>query len=164
MNITVKHPADCLYCELDKLATFAAYSGEVELDDIKRGVRNAKAILWVAHQGAICAVAVLKRPNVNYRKKIFQKANFSACPETYTYELGYIFVDSANRKRGLAKSLVTKAIEVSGEHAVYATTRSDNSAMQNILTSFKFVKVGDDYKSKRTKSLLSLLTYKPTQV
>ncbi len=164
MTVISRSPADCSDATLRDIAALAAEGGEVEAEDIAKGIRRAEALLWVAQGESICAVAALKRPHASYRQRVFKNAGSAVRPELFPYELGYIFVEEATRDRKFARSLAIQALQVAGEHAVYATTRSDNAAMQHILTSLGFMRCGEDYQSKRTDSFLSLFTHSRTHL
>lgn len=136
----------------------AAKGGEIEPEYIVRGIVRAQALMWIIQGGTICAVAALKRPDPTYRAGVFKKAGSTDDESEFTFELGYIFVEEAARGQGLASSLVAQALNTAGDQPVYATTRSDNAPMQNILIAHKFAKSGTSYKSRRTNSMLSLYT------
>lgn len=95
------------------------------------------------------AIAAIKNPTDDYRDKVSERSGYKLLKATYPYELGWVYVTNQKRDGGLARSVVGACLEVAGPAGVFATTRANNGAMQHILTTSGFERVGVPYDSDR---------------
>jgi hypothetical protein len=88
----------------------------------------------------------------------FERAQSSLNPDTFRFELGWLFVEEWHRGRRLSGVLVEKLVSSVGDASVYATTREQNVAIQRILKSFDFAISGTPYRSAKGDCKLVLYT------
>lgn len=161
-RIVIRSPEECSPADRAAFSILAAKGEEVDPEDIKRGTERAAALLWICGDAGLVAVAAVKRPFDSYKRGVFDRAGVPKEAPKFALEFGYLFVEEAHRGRGYGPSLVQKAIELKGREPIYATTRSDNIRMQEILRENDFVTIGSDYPSKRDLSRLLRVLVRPT--
>jgi len=105
---------------------------------------------------SIIATTSIKMPESDYITDIFDKALVDFSPSKYTYELGYVFVESLYRNQKIASILCSELIHKFDKEDLFSTTRTDNLGMQVILNSFGFVPSGISYLSLTKTKLLQL--------
>lgn len=130
-------------------------SGEVSLTTLTGLVSTAFAVGYVRVDERLIAVGGLKRPNADYRAKVFRKAKV-ADPGRYPYELGWLFVEDGHRGKGLASELTFALTDRLGDAKAYATSLTTNSRMHNTLKKAGFKRVGEQYESSRAGLELAL--------
>ena len=155
-RIIARQPSECSEAELEAFTTIAAKGEEVERQDIARGARRAAVLLWMEGNCDPFAVAALKMPFDDYKERVFRKAGVATEHKVFALELGYIYVEQSQRGNGHGPALVQKAIALGGQRGIYATTRADNTRMQDILKENGFSSIGSDYASERNTSSLIL--------
>jgi len=104
----------------------------------------------------IIATTSIKMPESDYINNIFDKALVDFNPSKYTFELGYVFVESTFRNQKLASILCSELIHKFDKEDLFSTTRTDNLGMQSILNSFGFAPSGISYLSLTKTKLLQL--------
>ena len=104
----------------------------------------------------IIATASIKMPESGYVNDIFDKALVDFNPSKYTFELGYVFVESPYRNQKIASILCSELIYKFDKEDLFSTTRTDNLGMQAILNSFGFAPSGISYLSLTKTRLLQL--------
>jgi GNAT superfamily N-acetyltransferase len=130
----VRIPAECSASEIKAFVSLAGAGEEVEESDIERGTKRARYLLWIDDgEIAPCAVAALKNPIPKYRSDVFEKAGSLLRAADYSLEFGYAFTDERRRRRGHARTLLQKALELAALQGIYATVRSDNEGMRELL-------------------------------
>lgn len=147
-QIVVKAPKACSDDELDQFAAKVADGGEVA-DGIRDRVKRAFRLGFVIYGDTIIGTAALKKPAASYRAKVFKKASSQLDPTAYPYELGWIFLDVPHRKKGQMTRLLNGLLPVAKGSALYATTRTSNDIMQEMLAQLKFSEDGTEYKSEQ---------------
>jgi hypothetical protein len=105
---------------------------------------------------SIIATTSIKMPESDYVNDIFDKAMVDFNPSKYTFELGYVFVESLYRNQKIASILCSELIHKFDKEDLFSTTRTDNLGMQAILNSFRFVSSGVSYISLTKARLLQL--------
>lgn len=155
-QIIIRQPNGCSAIELEAFVAVAVKGEEVEWQDIQRGARRAVALLWMEEGGVPFAVAALKMPFINYKQRVFRKAGILEEHGKFSLELGYIYVEDAQRGNGYGPMFVQEAIRLYGRDGIYATTRTDNVRMQDILKENGFSAAGAAYLSSRNDSRLLL--------
>ena len=105
---------------------------------------------------SIIATTSIKMPESDYITDIFDKALVDFNPSKYTFELGYVFVESPYRNQKIASILCSELIYKFDKEDLFSTTRTDNLGMQAILNSFGFVSSGISYVSLTRARLLQL--------
>lgn len=147
-KIVVKASKACTDDELDQFAAKAADGGEVA-DGIRDRVERAFRLGFIVYDNAIIGTAALKKPAGGYRDKVFKKASSRLDPSAYPYELGWIFLDEPHRKKGQMTRLINDLLPAAKDSGLFATTRTSNEIMRDILAQLKFSEEGAEYKSEQ---------------
>jgi GNAT superfamily N-acetyltransferase len=123
-------PAECSAVEIKAFVAPASIGAEVEESDTARRDNRGRYLLWIGDDGiAPCAVAALKNPFPNYRSGVFEKAGSPLRALDYPIEFGYAVMDERRRRRGHARTLMRKALELAELRGLYATVRSDDQVV-----------------------------------
>lgn len=130
--IVLKHPSECSDQELESYTALVLQGGEVVVQGLRGRIRQAAVLAFAFHESRLVAVTALKVPTEGYRLGVFRKAGV-ALSAAGALELGWVFVVAGCRGRGLAGRIVTDTLSPAGTACVFATTRSDNSAMHKVL-------------------------------
>jgi hypothetical protein len=147
-SIVVKAPKDCSDAELVQFAAKVAEGGEVA-DGIRQRAKRAFRLGIIVSEGAVVGTAALKKSSASYRTKVFKKAGSQLDPAAYPYELGWIFLDVPHRKKGQMTRLINDLLSAAKGSALFATTRTSNDIMQEMLVQLKFSDDGAEYKSEQ---------------
>lgn len=156
-GVIVRIPGACTRAERDAFVTLAAKGDEVSRDAIETGVQRAAALLSMQHDGALIAVAAVKRPFDSYRRSVFKDAGVAEQAGQHPLEFGYLYVEEAHRGHKYGARLLRRAMAERGTKGIYATVRTDNVPMQGILVATGFGRLGVDYSSKRDATQLLCL-------
>jgi hypothetical protein len=146
--IVVKAPKACSDAELDQFAAKVADGGEVA-DGIRQRAKRAFRLGMIVHEDAVVGTAALKKPAASYRTKVFKKAGSQLDPAAYPYELGWIFFDVPHRKKGQMTRLINDLLPAAKGSALFATTRTSNDIMQEMLAQIDFSEDGTEYQSEQ---------------
>lgn len=130
--------------------------GEVDLDALQQNVENARALVFARSNGRVLGIAALKRPKLNYRKKIAAKSGFDLDSDLYLFELGYVFVQQEARGSRLSHRLVASALDQTDGRQVFATARTHNIGMLCTMRRAGFLQVGNDYSGRRDGTFIRL--------
>lgn len=130
--------------------------GEVRENTLRANVPNAQRLVFLRDAGALCGVSALKNPLAGYRTTIRTGSGVAVDEESFPYELGYVFVSPAARRRGHCKRLVASALEGHDAHALFSTARADNAAMHAVLQQSGFKKAGQAYGGRNAGSRIQL--------
>lgn len=159
-RIEVKSPSDCSDSELKQFVALVNEGGEVA-NGLDGRVRRAVVLAMMYCSDDLVGTAAIKRPNNNYRKKVFQNANAGQQPSSYPVELGWIYIAPEHRGKGKTTALVEAALhQLDGGYA-FATTRQNNEAMHHVLQKTGFSHVGNPYASKEHHGEKILLFLRP---
>lgn len=154
--ITVKKPIECSATELLDFAAFVLASGEVTSVGLDARIRRAEALVFLVQNGCLKGITAVKNPEHNYKNRVFQKAQASVQANEFPFELGWVFVLPSSRGIGYSKKLVQAALAATLGRAIFATSRSDNVAMHNVLIAHGFIRHGREYSSSRGNQNLVL--------
>lgn len=146
---TVTKPALCSKAELDEFCKFVRQGDEVETQGLEARVKRAKALVFLRVDGELVGVAALKEPLRTYRDGVFRKALVPDSSKGFRFELGWVFVPPAHRRKGYSRVLSAAAINQCERTPTFATTRLDNVPMQRVLEQIGFRRVGDSWQSDR---------------
>ena len=147
-TIEVKPPRKFKEVELEHFAAIVTQGGEVA-GGLRARLETAFRLGIVSYKGEIVGTAVIKKPAAVYRKKVFEKAGSALKPAAYPYELGWIYLQEAHRKKGQMGRLMTELMLATRKKPVVSTTRVSNEIMQTILKEWGFVKEGSPYPSEQ---------------
>ena len=144
--VECKAPAQCTEAVLNRFAQIVTEGDEV-VGGIRRRIEDAHMLGYVTYEGAIVGTAALKKPNPSYRSKVFKDAKSKARPGDYPFEVGWIFLKNEHRKKGQMTRLLKNLMPHTEDHSVFATTRSENEIMREILLQMEFRADGEPYPS-----------------
>ena len=139
--------------ERDLFSSLVQQAGEVGENALATNMKSAKALVFGRIAGEVLGIAALKRPQASYRKRIGRKAGVEIGPESYPYELGYVFVLPKAQGKKLSHFLVAAALAHTEGAAVFATTRTDNVAMLATLAKAGFRQFGQDYRGRGARAI-----------
>jgi GNAT superfamily N-acetyltransferase len=142
--------------EMQEFIAMVQAGGEVAGDALGHRIRNAELLVTARNSDFLIAVAARKEPEPSYRKAIQDKADVKLDPVEFPFELGYVFVQSAARGRGLATKLCEAALAARDSVGIFATTRVGNDPMAKTLRKIGFEACGHTYASGRGKYRLQL--------
>lgn len=145
-TLECKAPADCSEADLDRFAALVTQGGEVA-DGMRERVSTAHLLGFIKYEGHAVGVAALKKPKATYRKKVFEQAKSERSGADFLFEVGWIFLKENHRQKGQMTELLTTMFEAVTGKRIFATTRSANEVMKQVLTHFKFETSGDPYPS-----------------
>ncbi len=144
-----KSPLGCSDAEIAAFCCYVRQGDEVESRGLEDRARAARALVFLYVDRVLVGVAALKRPTATYRDGKFRAAGVSALKSTYSLELGWVFVPPDHRGRHYSRVLVSAVMSQADNAPLFATTRSDNPAMQRSLENVGFARAGKAWKSKR---------------
>ncbi len=145
-HIVVKAPKACSDDELDQFAAKVADGGEVA-DGIRDRAKRALRLGFVIYDHTIVGTAALKKPAASYRAKVFKNARSNLDPADFSYELGWIFLDIPHRQKGQMSRLIDELLTVAKDSSLFATTRTSNEIMRQMLDQLNFSENGTEYTS-----------------
>ncbi|MER9776594.1 GNAT family N-acetyltransferase [Mesorhizobium sp. M0220] len=145
--LTAKPPNEFSDAELAAFVELVVSEGEVTRHGLLGRVKAARGLVILYDGEILVGTAAIKNPELGYRADVFAKSKSLADDTAYAVELGYVVVASSHRGRGLSWSLVDAALPFTNGSAVFATTRSNNAAMQRILPARGFTANGSPYPS-----------------
>jgi hypothetical protein len=161
-TIEVRPPSKFKEVELEGFAAMVTQGGEVA-GGLRARLETAFRLGIVAYKGEIVGTAAIKKPAAVYRKKVFENAGSALKPAAYPYELGWIYLQEAHRKKGQMGRLLTELMLVTRNKPVLSTTRVSNEIMQTILKEWEFAKEGSPYPSAQQPSEMIQLYLRSAQ-
>lgn len=132
--------------EINSFIRFVVAGGEINPATMPVLVAQAVSLVTLHNEGGLIGTAAIKTPFAGHHQNEFAKANVAALAASYPYELGWVVVDSAFRRKGHGRALIGYAIDRLDGRAVYATTKSDK--MRAMLPEYGFAPLGDSYHSQ----------------
>ncbi len=154
-------PAACSKQDLSEF-TELVRQGFPEAVDLDARVLEADLLgLYRIADGRLVAVAALKRPHKQHRRAVFAGAGITGHAVHYELDLGWIFVDAAYRRSGIASRLCRCLLERVPDAGVFATTRPDNVAMIAILHALGLRHAGAPLMHPRRRERLLLFVRPP---
>lgn len=140
--IRLMEPATATDGDLDAFARLVR-EGFPKAQDLEARVGRAKwiAMSYSGHQKPV-AVGALKQPDEDVRVAKFAAAGAPTLALDVRLDLGWIFVEPAVRRRGIARDICRGLLDCVPTDAVFATTRIDNVAMRRILELLGFTETG----------------------
>jgi len=158
-----KEPIACTEEERREFARLVRQGFAVVAEGLDGRIRDAKWIAFYYATGdTLAAVSALKAPNERYRADVFRQADASINPDSYTLELGWVFVVPAHRGNRIAESLCRQLLAREPTVGVFATTRTNNVFMMRILVALGFARVGKPYPRRHNEELVLFLRAGPT--
>lgn len=140
---TLREPRACPDAELEAFARLVREAFGPAPDGRAARIRRAHTLaFWYASPDVPVAVAALKAPPPKYRRDLFRTTGAALDADAYALELGWIYVEPAQRGHGIGAELCRALLDRVPGAAVFATTRSTNAPMQRILEALGFAPVG----------------------
>jgi GNAT superfamily N-acetyltransferase len=157
----VKKPDKCTAQELYAFGEIVRLGDEVQSAGLELRIKRAHRLAFVTSRSDWLGVAALKRPSSEYRKSVQRGSGTTLNPDRYPFELGWIFVASEARRRGIARMLIAELLRSAREYGIFATARSNNSAIHCALEQAGFRAAGAEYQSSRGAYRLRLFILDP---
>lgn len=82
MCVIIKWPSECSEGEIKDFFLFVKKSGEVSLYGLKDRIRRARCLAFYYEEDELIGIVGLKRPNENYKNRIFKSAGVSGEAES----------------------------------------------------------------------------------
>ena len=146
---SILSPSDCSPQALADFEKMVTKYGTVDPEGLTQRIRDASRLLFLMKSnGELVGVGALKRPHLNYRRKVFAKARAATPADEYRVELGWVAVAKSHRGRGLSRRIIGQLIGLAENENLFATTRADAGAMR-FAADYGFKLAGKAYPSGR---------------
>ncbi|PNQ76465.1 hypothetical protein BA950_08370 [Erythrobacter sp. SAORIC-644] len=153
----IKRPKECSDSEIDHFVELVSMGGEV-VEGARARIMRARALGFLEYEHVPVGVAAIKSPLKSYKTKVFGAAGSEYSIDEFSHELGWIYLKENHRGKGLITPLIENMLKEVENTPVFATTRSSNIVMQQILKHFAFKRSGKPYRSvKSPDELIRLL-------
>lgn len=145
-SVFCKTPGKCSDQELEQFCDTVAEGGEV-VAGLKERLKEAFRLGFITYDGIVVGTAALKKPRATYRTKVFTSAKAERPAKSYPYELGWIYLKEEHRKKGQMTRLIDELLPLAGTSNLFATTRTSNTIMREMLDQLHFKQEGEEYVS-----------------
>lgn len=143
---SLRAPGDCSREERADFERLVREGFHGSDDGLPGRIRGARELAFHrAPAGSLVAVAALKVPRARHREPVLAAAGIGASAARYRLELGWVYVVTAHRGRGIGRDLCRLLLARVGSRAVFATTRPDNLGMVRILAGLAFSRAGTTF-------------------
>jgi predicted GNAT family N-acyltransferase len=154
---SILSPSDCYPQALADFENLLTKYGTVDPEGLTQRIREASRLLFLRESnGELVGVGALKRPQLNYRRKVFAKARATTTPDEYRVELGWVAVAKSHEGRGLSRRIIGQLISLTENENLFATTRADARA-KRFAADHGFKSAGKPYPSGRGYDLVLYL-------
>ena len=128
---SILSPSDCSPQALADFENLLTKYGTIDPEGLTQRIGDAFRLLFLRESnGQVVGVGALKRPQLNYRTKVFAKARVTTAPDEYRVELGWVAVAKSHQARGLSRRIIGQLISLAENENLFATTRADARAMR----------------------------------
>lgn len=142
----IKPPAQCAAHELAEFERLVREGFAGSDETLPARIRRARLLCFgFAPGGGICAIAALKRPAPEHRARTFELAREPRRSGAFELELGWVYVIPRARGAGLATLLCRALLARAADEPLFATTRSDNAPMIQVLGDLGFERAGSPF-------------------
>ena len=155
-ELLVKSPSECSKIEIAAFIAFVRTGGEVSIPGLAERIRSAAVLVYARVDGLVIGAAALKQPKASYRRRVSSASETPLSVAEFPYEFGWVYVSPEWRGKGMSLLLSQTAIAASKGACMFATSRTDNTAMHRSLTKVGFVAVGNPFVSGRGKHSLQV--------
>ncbi len=155
----IRLPRDCSDKQIEQFVRLVSMGGEVA-EGVEDRVMRSHAIGFVEYDGLPVGVAAMKRPLKSYKRKVFENAESKESIESFSHELGWIFLKENHRGKGQMTPLINEMLARFDGFPIFSTTRSSNDVMKEILEHLKFVPSGKPYRSTQSPDETIQLLFK----
>ena len=153
----LKKPMSCTTGEIQEFASLVREGFRGSDEGLLGRVETARLLAFhYAVDDSLAAIAGLKEPSGRHRRDLFNKASVYVSPADYEVELGWVYVVPNERGARLAEDICRQLLAGESGAGVYATTRSNNAPMIEILRNLGFALTGEPF-SRRDEELVMLL-------
>jgi hypothetical protein len=142
------NPKDCLDSQIKDFMALVLAGGEVRADGLENRIRAGERLVFLTVGCCLCGVAALKCPSAGHRTEVASASGIVLPEPDFPYEIGWVFVMPSVRGRRFSFDLTREALAGVSD-GVFATSRSDNTAMHATLGKFEFLPEGAEWKSRR---------------
>ena len=150
-------PASCTKGELQKFAGLVRKGFRGSDEGLLGRIERARLLAFhYAGDGSLAAVAALKVPSDQHRSDVFEKASVSVDPADYKIELGWVYIVPSHRGKRLSEDICRQLLAGEPRAGIYATTRSNNVSMIEVLCALGFARVGKPF-PRRDEELMVFL-------
>ena len=154
---SILSPSDCSPETLADFENLVTKYGTVDPQGLTQRIREASRLLFLRESnGQLIGVGALKRPQLDYRSKVFAKARATTPPDEYRVEVGWVAVAKSHQARGLSRRIIGQLISLAENENLFATTRADARAMR-FAADYGFKLAGKAYPSGRGYDLVLYL-------
>jgi GNAT superfamily N-acetyltransferase len=154
---SILSPSDCTPQALTDFENLLIEAGTVDPEGLTQRIRDASRLLFLREQnGRLVGVGALKRPQLDYRCRVFGKARATTPPDEYRVELGWVAVAKSHQGRGLSRRMIGQLISLAVNDNLFATTRADERALR-FAADYGFKPAGKPYPSGRGYDLVLYL-------
>ncbi|MGE4218595.1 MAG: helix-turn-helix domain-containing protein [Alphaproteobacteria bacterium] len=143
-SISVKKGKDCTEYHLDQIANLAASEGIIG-GEFPSQIRRAYRVGLIVYDRKVVGTAILHKPTIAYRDKIFKRAGSMLKPKNFPYKVGWIFLDSSHRKKGQLNRLMKRLESAANGAAIFAVSPASNEFMKTVLSESGFIQDGNDF-------------------
>ncbi|MBY5556569.1 N-acetyltransferase [Rhizobium leguminosarum] len=145
-EVFCKAPGECSAHELDEFCAIVAEGGEVSAG-MRDRVTRAFRLGFIRYDGNAAGTAALKKPKASYRTKVFSAAKSAVKPKDFPFELGWIYLREEHRLKGQMTRLIGELMPLAQGENIFATTRTANTIMKDMLVQLHFKPNGEEYPS-----------------
>jgi ribosomal protein S18 acetylase RimI-like enzyme len=145
-RIILRQPSSMAAGQREEFARLVRKGFRTAGADLDARICAAKCLaLHYSADAELTAIAALKAPVYRYRHNVFTTAGSHASCADYKVELGWVYVEPADRRTQIATNLCEQLLASVARDFVFATTRTDNAAMSRILRRCAFSEVGEPF-------------------
>ncbi len=142
----MKKPSELSEKQIAQIVALINRGGEVS-DGVQGRISRSNLIGLILFDSHPVGVAAIKRPLKSYKTSVFSKSISPIDSAEYQLELGWIFLKENHRQKGLMTPLLEGMLESISGSSVFATTRTSNVVMMELLKQFGFEHSGKPYAS-----------------
>ena len=155
-EIAIRPPHEVHESEIREFVAMVEAGGEVAQRGLQGRVEKAKTLVFLSVAGRLAGVGALKRPEATYRSEVWRKSGIDVPTENYPIELGWVVVLPGHRSKGYGTKISQAALSAVHDTGIFATCRTDNSAMHRILEECGFKMGGQPYPARMARQTLQL--------
>lgn len=159
MHARVKSPDECNASELSAFAKLVRQGGQVSNAGLLDRIKAAKLLGLSYDDKHLVATAALKRPFRAHRRRVFDQAGVAEQASQFPYELGWAFTLPEFRGEGRCLELIHILLDASPKANIFATTATDNLAMQVVLGKCDFERRGHRFPGRIPGATLQMWTH-----
>jgi len=156
VRVLVKSPGDCSTSEVAAFERLVIMGSEVETRGLTNRIERANKLGFAYVSRVLAGVAGVKRPSSKHRTDVFAKAATEFASMAFELEFGWVYILEPHRGKGIAGKLTRVLLKPFENLPIYATSRSDNTAMHRTLERMQFSRTGNEFLSGRRNHRLQL--------